>query len=80
MTDKKLTKVVVNKQYSKQDKAFTFETFKFYTNGQVESNLNATWEKVVDISSEARKARFEITIKCEPSVNGEPMIVTDEWQ
>lgn len=80
MTNQKLIKVVVNKQYSIQRKAFIFDTFELYADGEVESNLDTTWEKVADVSSEARQARLEVTIKCNPSANGVPMIVTDEWQ
>ncbi len=80
MTNQKLIKVVVNKQYSIQRKAFTFDTLELYADGKVESNLGTTFSQVVDVSSEARQARLEVIIKCEPSVNGVPMIVTDEWQ
>ncbi len=80
MTNQKLIKVVVNKQYSIQRKAFTFDTFELYVDGELESNLDTTWEQVVDVSSEARQACLEVTITCKPSVNGVPMIVTDEWQ
>ena len=80
MTNQKLIKVVVNKQYSIQKKAFTFDTFELYADGEVEYNLGTTWEQAIDVSSKARQARLEVTTKCKPSVNGVPMIVTDEWQ
>ncbi len=80
MTNQKLIKVVVNKQYSIQRKAFIFDTFELYADGKVESNLDTTWEQVVDVSSEARQARLEVTIKSKPSTNGVPMIVTDIWE